>query len=206
MNKKEISSLAKNQIIDLFTASEDRSTSTLRDIIKRYLEAFPQYSFIDHDEMYTLVRLDVNVDAEQNNSRLIKRGYEPWLYDDSDNPRDPDREPLEWNYWMDLYKKHKKTIGNKRADKTFKDTREVLSLLQDPLLDGKWYIKGMVVGHVQSGKTNNYTGLITRAADAGYKIFIILAGAHKDLRKQAQSRLDEDRRRYHLKEIKENRR
>ena len=65
MNKKEISSLAKNQIIDLFTASEDRSTSTLRDIIKRYLEAFPQYSFIDHDEMYTLVRLDVNVDAEQ---------------------------------------------------------------------------------------------------------------------------------------------
>ena len=123
---------------------------------------------------------------------MIKRGYEPWLYDDSDNPRDPDREPLEWNYWMDLYKKHKKTIGNKRADKTFKDTREVLSLLQDPLLDGKWYIKGMVVGHVQSGKTNNYTGLITRAADAGYKIFIILAGAHKDLRKQAQSRLDED--------------
>lgn len=193
MNKKEISTFAKNQITDLFTASEDRSTSALKDIIKRYLEAFPQqYSFIDYDEMYTLVRLEVNVDAEQKNSKLIKRGYEPWLYDDSDNPRDSEREPLEWDYWKDLYKKHKKTIGHKRADKTFEDTREVLSLIQDPLLDGEWYIKGMVVGHVQSGKTNNYTGLITRAADAGYKIFIILAGAHKDLRKQAQSRLDED--------------
>ena len=47
------------------------------------------------------------------------------------------------------------------------------------------------VGHVQSGKTANYTGLICKAADAGYKIIIVLAGLHNNLRAQTQIRLDE---------------
>jgi hypothetical protein len=44
---------------------------------------------------------------------------------------------------------------------------------------------------VQSGKTANYTGLICKAADAGYKIIIVLAGMHNNLRSQTQVRLDE---------------
>jgi hypothetical protein len=48
-----------------------------------------------------------------------------------------------------------------------------------------------VVGNVQSGKTGNYTGLICKAADAGYKIIIVLAGLHNNLRSQTQIRLDE---------------
>src|SRR5690606_24099363 len=43
----------------------------------------------------------------------------------------------------------------------------------------------------QSGKTANYTGLICKAADAGYKIIIVLAGLHNNLRTQTQIRLDE---------------
>lgn len=34
----------------------------------------------------------------------------------------------------------------------------------------------MVVGQVQSAKTSNYTGLINKSADAGYKLIIVLAG------------------------------
>ncbi|MGY2255726.1 PD-(D/E)XK motif protein [Pseudomonas reactans] len=51
--------------------------------------------------------------------------------------------------------------------------------------------RGLVVGHVQSGKTGNYTGLICKAADAGYKIIIVLAGLHNNLRSQTQIRLEE---------------
>ena len=65
MNKKETFYLAKNQITDLFTVNDDNSTNTLKDIIKRYLEAFSQYSFIDQDLMYTEVRLEVNVYTDQ---------------------------------------------------------------------------------------------------------------------------------------------
>ena len=49
----------------------------------------------------------------------------------------------------------------------------------------------MVVGHVQSGKTATYTGLISKAADAGYKVIVVLAGAHNSLRSQTQLRLEE---------------
>ncbi|HWC53983.1 MAG TPA: hypothetical protein VG676_10400, partial [Chitinophagaceae bacterium] len=50
----------------------------------------------------------------------------------------------------------------------------------------------MATSHqVQSGKTSNYTGLICKAADAGYKLIIVLAGLHNNLRSQTQLRIDE---------------
>lgn len=51
--------------------------------------------------------------------------------------------------------------------------------------------KGLVVGQVQSGKTANYTGLICKAADAGFNFIIVLAGIHNNLRSQTQLRIDE---------------
>ena len=70
-------------------------------------------------------------------------------------------------------------------------TDGVLGLLEDPQRGESWDRRGLVVGHVQSGKTGNYTGVICKAADAGYKIIIVLAGLHNNLRSQTQMRLDE---------------
>lgn len=67
----------------------------------------------------------------------------------------------------------------------------MLGLLEDPKREGPWDRRGLVVGHVQSGKTSHYSGLICKAADAGYKIIIVLAGLHNNLRSQTQVRLDE---------------
>lgn len=44
----------------------------------------------------------------------------------------------------------------------------------------------LVVGYVQSGKTANFTGLIARAADAGYRLIIVFAGTINFLREQTQ--------------------
>ncbi|WP_406024053.1 Z1 domain-containing protein [Nocardioides sp. NBC_00850] len=52
--------------------------------------------------------------------------------------------------------------------------------------------RGMVVGYVQSGKTANYTAVMAKAADAGFKLFIVLAGLHNNLRRQTQVRLSKD--------------
>lgn len=72
------------------------------------------------------------------------------------------------------------------------DTLNILGHLHNPKDDDShWDHRGLVVGHVQSGKTANYLGLITRAADAGYKFILILAGVHENLRKQTQERVDE---------------
>ena len=56
---------------------------------------------------------------------------------------------------------------------------------------------GLVLGQVQSGKTANYSALIAKAFDFGYKLIIVLSGIHNDLRRQTQERLDEEILGYH---------
>ena len=51
--------------------------------------------------------------------------------------------------------------------------------------------RGLIIGDVQSGKTATYTGLICKAADAGYKVVILLTGITENLRRQTQERIDE---------------
>lgn len=96
-----------------------------------------------------------------------------------------------WTYWQRYAEYMGIRIPWTALDALDGATDEVLSQLEDPTREGAWDRRGLVVGHVQSGKTGNYTGLICKAADAGYKIIIVLAGLHNNLRAQTQIRLDE---------------
>ncbi|MFM5247841.1 MZA anti-phage system associated Z1 domain-containing protein MzaC [Aeromonas caviae] len=97
----------------------------------------------------------------------------------------------EWRYWQ-RYREMQETRLSASAVANLDETSDqVLSMLEDPCREGAWDRRGLVVGHVQSGKTGNYTGLICKAADAGYKVIIVLAGMHNNLRSQTQMRLDE---------------
>lgn len=49
--------------------------------------------------------------------------------------------------------------------------------------------RGLVLGHVQSGKTTSFSAVIAKAADSGYRLFIILTGIHEALREQTHDRL-----------------
>src|ERR1700735_2465689 len=66
----------------------------------------------------------------------------------------------------------------------------VVGLLDDPH-SPKIDTRGLVLGYVPSGKTANFTATIAKAADAGYRLFIVLSGVHNALRRQTQLRLDE---------------
>jgi hypothetical protein len=50
--------------------------------------------------------------------------------------------------------------------------------------------RGLVLGYVQSGKTTNFISTIAQAADAGYRLIIVLSGVTNNLRKQTQERLE----------------
>ncbi|KKN39014.1 hypothetical protein LCGC14_0747660 [marine sediment metagenome] len=106
----------------------------------------------------------------------------------------PIKNPFEWKFWKDYRsyvstaKKWPKNVVNS-IDKL---SGEILSRIEGPKRDGEWDRRGMVMGNVQSGKTANYTALITKAADAGYKLFIVLAGVHNSLRSQTQTRLNDE--------------
>ena len=70
------------------------------------------------------------------------------------------------------------------------DTDSVMNNIGNPK-DNRFKIFGMVVGHVQSGKTMNYSSLICKAADAGYKFIVVIAGDKNNLRNQTQKRINE---------------
>lgn len=67
---------------------------------------------------------------------------------------------------------------------------DVLILMENPAGTSAFQSKGLVVGYVQSGKTANFTAVIAKAVDAGYKLIIVLTGIHELLRRQTQDRLD----------------
>ena len=69
-------------------------------------------------------------------------------------------------------------------------TDKILDKCVNPKEAKSWDRRGMVVGHVQSGKTSNYVGLINKATDAGYKVIIVIAGTISSLRRQTQERID----------------
>lgn len=63
-----------------------------------------------------------------------------------------------------------------------------LALPEAPSFD----VRGLVIGFVQSGKTANYTAVIAKAVDAGYRLVIVLAGTDNGLRLQTNIRLKKD--------------
>ena len=115
---------------------------------------------------------------------LENDGFEKWLEDA--------RSEIDFYFWG----RYRKLLAEKRFSAHVlasldEVTDRTLGLLENPRKEGKWDRRGMVVGHVQSGKTANYTGLICKAADAGYEVIIVIAGLHNNLRNQTQMRLDE---------------
>ena len=100
---------------------------------------------------------------------------------------------VEWKFWKryERYLMEEKGFSEQSIMTLDDLTDRVLERLEEPQREGAWDRRGMVVGHVQSGKTANYTGLICKAADAGYRLIIVLAGMHKSLRSRTQLRLDQ---------------
>lgn len=110
--------------------------------------------------------------------------FEPWLDDAK-----PNIEPFYWNRYQKLLLKS--GLPKDVVISTDIVTDKILSRLGNPRKHVPWDRRGMVVGHVQSGKTANYAGLICKAADAGYRLIIVIAGIHNNLRNQTQARIDE---------------
>ncbi|MEL0101298.1 MAG: hypothetical protein VW862_06325, partial [Euryarchaeota archaeon] len=69
---------------------------------------------------------------------------------------------------------------------------KIVNHLFNPAEHGAQTRHGLVIGHVQSGKTANYTAVLAKAADAGYNFFIVLTGLYNDLRDQTQTRLSKE--------------
>lgn len=113
----------------------------------------------------------------------------PWLNEAEDEIESRNH----WFYW-NRYKKYlmrDKKWARSTVRTIERDTWNILDLMANPTIEAGFERRGLVVASVQSGKTANYIGLICRAADAGYKIIIVMAGVHNVLRNQTQARLED---------------
>ncbi len=117
-------------------------------------------------------------------SVLTDAEYEPWL-----EQARASIAPYYWNRYRRLLVDD--GFSNQVIASLDEITDRVLGLMENPEKNVSWDRRGMVVGHVQSGKTANYTGLICKAADAGYKLIVVIAGIHNNLRNQTQERIDQ---------------
>ena len=129
-------------------------------------------------------KMNVRVD----NATYLKNSktFKPWLHDVKSS--------INFNYW-DRYRKYLLEDKGRPDDIVSKlDTvgNEILDLIGNPLDQFSWKRKGLVLGDIQSGKTQTYNALITKAADVGYKLIIVLTGIQEALRKQTQERIDSD--------------
>lgn len=89
-----------------------------------------------------------------------------------------------------LYKKFLIAQGWKEAsvDNIQRSAVRILQHLRQTTKD-RMAVKGLVVGHVQSGKTANMAGLISMAADYRWNLFVVLTGTLENLRVQTSKRL-----------------
>lgn len=115
---------------------------------------------------------------------IVNYDFKPWFINK--------KKDIDMKYW-DRYRQY--LINDKGFSVPTVNTMDIVSdeltdLLGDPN-QPNFQRRGLIIGDVQSGKTANYSGLICKAADAGYKVIVLLTGTIEKLRSQTQKRIDE---------------
>ena len=134
----------------------------------------------DKRELFEILRADFSIGKGE--ITILSEDIEPWLKDEKTNIN------------FELWNRYKLYMSKNDPSFPINDlddfTDKILDKCVNPKKSGSWDRRGMVVGHVQSGKTSNYVGLINKATDSGYKVIIIIAGTISSLRRQTQERID----------------
>lgn len=163
-------------------AKEIPTPDRIREQITKVRRAFPD---ITDDEAEALAKKFEHVHGVKMTvgATLEGKGFEKWL--------DGARATIDPFYWTRYRRLLAEQDFSGPVLATIDEvTDRILGLAENPEKPGAWDRRGMVVGHVQSGKTANYTGLVCKAADAGYQVIIVIAGIHNNLRSQTQRRID----------------
>ena len=163
--------------------SDDEINQAISDVT-----SIPMYAGLDKTELKKSLLAIYNVKVDTYQILEGRDARIPWLKEFKAERQS------EWLFWT-RYKRYlaeQKHFAPEVISQLDDLTDRILDKLFNPQRDDVIINKkGLVVGQVQSGKTANYTGLICKAAYAGFNLIIILAGIHNNLRSQTQTRIDE---------------
>ncbi|MFD2035174.1 Z1 domain-containing protein [Belliella marina] len=185
MSDRNILEQAQKICRNLLDIDPPATTEKIKEVINKVKQLL---SLDEDDKKMLLSRLVEVTGITQEVSRILdNEKIEPWVVDKWSQMANSRRF---WKRYQNYLADDKK-IAPKVISRLDDLTNNILDRLSDPEGHDEFDKRGLVVGHVQSGKTSNYIGLITKAADAGYKFIIVLAGIHSSLRSQTQLRIDE---------------
>jgi hypothetical protein len=169
------------QIAHILLGSKEKNQDTINSTVNQILN-MSDYNGIDKVKLIEQLIADFEI-YTGDPTMLSNEDVKPWLINKLAD--------LEWPLW----KRYKALLMSKDPSFPINSlddvSNKILDKCFDPKVSGAWDRRGMVVGHVQSGKTSNYIGLVNKAVDAGYKLIIVIAGIHNSLRSQTQLRVDE---------------
>lgn len=189
MNSKSIIAKCINAIVHNYDVKssimefDDASIAQLIDDTIRLLGV--RLSDVEREEIRKVVYYRCQIKATDGEMISNEYCHYKW-YDECDH---------EDEYFWTRYRNYlldDKGFGLNIVNKLEKETlRELMNCIGDPKSTSPYLRRGLVIGDVQSGKTSTYTGLICKAADAGYKVIILLTGTIESLRTQTQQRIEE---------------
>ena len=180
---------ARSIVLTLLKDESHPMLDTIRQKVKlvcMMLQAEGNPEEVDEEALVKDVETNFNIWIGTATTLDDKEDHVIWL---------PDKKAqIPWRFWRryERYLQDEKKWSTQTIFRLDQITDSILERLEDPTRAGAWDRRGMVAGNVQSGKTANYTGLICKAVDAGYKLVIVLTGLHNSLRSQTQLRLDEE--------------
>lgn len=165
------------------TAISPDKLPTEEDILKLVQGFRAMFPISEEETKEVLRRLHARLRIDMDIGISIVEDHRPWL-----SARKSEIDP----YYWDRYQRYLIQTRWPPRVVTMLDrvTDEVLDLTGDPVKTDPWFRRGLVMGDVQSGKTANYIALCCKAADAGYRLIILLTGMLENLRRQTQARLD----------------
>jgi hypothetical protein len=149
----------------------------------------------DFEEKFSIALRDVrfNYRTIMNPSLSIQNEYkDSWLTQARINEIGWDNEEIKT--YRARYLKYLEKIGRSKSivDTTATSSLEIINKIGDPKNTNNFFVKGLVVGSVQSGKTSNFNAVINSSIDVGYKLIIVLSGTMEDLRRQTQIRSEKE--------------
>jgi hypothetical protein len=166
--------------------TEEQIKQTVLAIIPMAQMKFGGINISQMDIDSALVNLEERYAITMDTGTLLKEeNYKKWYYNSK-----ADRGTEYWDRYS-RYLANDVNLPQIVINKIDEASEDIMDVLGDPLSKTDFQRKGLIIGSVQSGKTSNYTALINKAADSGYKVIILLTGTIEKLRKQTQGRIDE---------------
>ncbi|MBU5470558.1 Z1 domain-containing protein [Falcatimonas sp. MSJ-15] len=151
------------------------------------LRMLPTYSSLKNEEIEEVgaeIKSEMSIKLDKG-SLVEQKKHEKWFL--------TKKAELEMRYWSRYrqYLINDKNFATGVVNKMDDILDTLTDLLGDPSANAVYSRRGLIIGDVQSGKTANYIGLMCKAADAGYKVIVLLTGTIEKLRQQTQQRVDE---------------